>query len=152
MLFRTAFRAVERLGVATTRAVPLAGPLRRQQTLAKFTHAPATNSTMMAAAAAFSTFAPTAAAANSGSAAVNPDFQAPPAVERVRRQFHKDDYRYERFRGIGPVGGGTRSGAHWTKEKKRPVAVPRNTWLQRKRCVAQLRPGFLIVAESFAKF
>ena len=22
-----------------------------------------------------------------------------------------------------------------------PVAVPRNTWLQRKRCVAQLRPG-----------
>ena len=32
-----------------------------------------------------------------------------------------------------------------------PVAVPRNTRLQRrKRCVAQLRPGFLTVAESFA--
>ena len=33
-----------------------------------------------------------------------------------------------------------------------PVAVPRNTWLQRKRCVAQLWPWFLTVAESFAKF
>ena len=32
-----------------------------------------------------------------------------------------------------------------------PVAVPRNTWLQRKCCVAQLWPRFLTVAESFAK-
>ena len=34
----------------------------------------------------------------------------------------------------------------------KPVAVPRNTWLQRKRCVAQLWPRFLTVADSFAKF
>ena len=36
-----------------------------------------------------------------------------------------------------------------------PVAVPRNTRLQRKRCVASatlVRPGFLTVAESFAIF
>ena len=33
-----------------------------------------------------------------------------------------------------------------------PVAVPRNTWLQRKRCVAQLRPGFSLSLRVLQNF
>ena len=35
---------------------------------------------------------------------------------------------------------------------KWPVAVPRNTWLQRKRCVATATAWMLTVAERFANF